>query len=428
MSNETTNRLNELLPELISNSGDTKEFAKKFRKLIKESGGTKGFVSAESILKTLTKTIYEAILDEELEEHLGYERNGTSPDGNYRNGKSSKSVKSTMGAIEMDIPRDRHSSFEPLLVKKHQRNLGKIEDLILSLYSRGLSTREIEAHIKEIYDVQISPTLVSRITDRVIEERKTWQSRPLDAMYPILYLDGIRYSVTQDARVISKVVYVAIGVSMTGQQDVLGLWMAENEGAQFWLSVCNDLKARGVKDILIACVDGLKGLPEAIQATFNQADVQLCVVHMIRAATRFISYKDRKAFCADLKLIYNAPTLEAAELARDTVVEKWGNKYPGSVKVWMDNWNRITTFFNYPVEIRKFIYTTNQIENLNSVLRKNSAAKKVFPSDEALLKILYMNTREQTKKWTTRKGWDVIINQLFILFPERIAAVKLDVI
>jgi transposase-like protein len=426
MTNEKPNYLNELLPELLTNHGDTKLLKKKIHKLVKEAGGVKNFIHPDEILRSLTKTVYEALLDEELDDHLGYEKNGTSPSGNYRNGSSSKTVKSTTGPIEMDIPRDRNGSFDPILVKKHQRNLGKIEDLIISLYSRGLSTREIEAHIKEIYDVQISPTLVSRITDRIIEERKAWQSRPLEAVYPILYLDGIRYSVNQDSRVISKVVYVAIGVSMTGKQDVLGLWMAENEGAQFWLSVCNDLKARGVKDILIACVDGLKGLPEAIQATFNQADVQLCVVHMIRAATRFISYKDRKAFCADLKSIYNAPTVEAAEMARDALVEKWGSKYPGSVKVWLDNWTRITTFFNYPVEIRKFIYTTNQIENLNSVLRKNSSTKKVFPSDEALLKLLYVNTLEQIKKWTSRRGWDIIINQLFILFPERLAAVKLE--
>lgn len=426
MSNKTNDIFTEHLPELIAHSGDRKELGKRVRKLIKEGGGARAITNPDSIIRSLTKTILEAMLKEELDEHLGYEKHGNSLDGNVRNGSSPKKVKSITGQIEMDIPRDRNGTFEPVVIEKHRRNLGKIEDLVLSLYSRGLSTREIEAHIKEIYDIDVSPTLVSKITDRIVEERKQWQSRPLEQLYPILYLDGIRYPVNHDGRVIQKVVYVAIGVSMTGKQDVLGLWLAENEGAQFWLSVCNDIKARGVQDILIACVDGLKGLPEALQSAFPSADVQLCVVHMIRAATRFISFKDRKLFCGDLKAIYNAPTLEAAELAREKLEEKWAEKYPASVAVWKSNWDRISVFFKYPVEIRKFIYTTNQIENLNSVLRKNSAARKVFPSDESLLKLLYLNTIEQTKKWTHRQGWDTVINQLFVLFPERLSATRMQ--
>jgi transposase-like protein len=420
MTDNTNLSLIDQLPELVANQADRKSLKKRIRKAIKDAGGASAITDPGMVIRELTKAVYEAMLEEELEQHLGYERNGESPAGNYRNGSSSKTMKSRLGPVELDIPRDREGSFAPIVVKKHQRSLGGIDELVISLYSRGLSTREIEAHLKEIYDVDVSPALVSKITERLTDERKLWQSRPLESLYPILYLDGIRYPVNQDGRVIKKVVYIAIGVSVSGKQDVLGLWIAENEGAQFWLSVCNDLKSRGVQDILIACVDGLKGLPQAIQAAFPTADVQLCVVHMIRAATRFISFKDRKAFCADLKAIYTAPTLEAAELAREQLEEKWESRYPASVRVWKDNWELIVTFFRYPPEIRKFIYTTNQIENLNSVLRKNSAARKVFPSDDSLLKLLYVNTLEQTKKWTHRQGWDTVINQLSIIFGDRL--------
>jgi len=421
MTDTTQLSLIDQLPELVANQADQKSLKKRIRKAIKEAGGTSAITDPGMVIRELTKAVYEALLEEELEQHLGYERHGESPDGNYRNGSSSKTLKTRLGPVDLDIPRDRNGSYEPVAVKKHQRSLGGIDDMVISLYSRGLSTREIEAHLKEIYGVDVSPALVSKITERLTDERKLWQSRPLESLYPILYLDGIRYSVNHDGRVIKKVVYVAIGVSISGKQDVLGLWIAENEGAQFWLSVCNDLKSRGVRDILIACVDGLKGLPEAIQAAFPKSDVQLCVVHMIRAATRFISFKDRKAFCADLKAIYTAPTLEAAELARNQLEEKWESRYPASVRVWRDNWELLVTFFRYPPEIRKFIYTTNQIENLNSVLRKNSAARKVFPNDDSLLKLLYVNVLEQTKKWTHRQGWDTVVNQLAIIFGDRLA-------
>ena len=420
MTNTFNLSLMNQLPELVGQQTDRKGLKQRIREAIKDAGGPSAITDPGMVIRELTKAVYEALLEEELEQHLGYERNGESSDGNYRNGSASKTVKSKLGPVQLDVPRDRNGSFEPIAVKKHQRSLGGLDDLVISLYSRGMSTREIEAHLKEIYGVDVSPALVSKITERLTEDRKLWQSRALKLIYPILYLDGIRFSVNQDGRVIKKVVYVAIGVSISGQQDVLGLWIAENEGAQFWLSVCNDLKSRGVQDILIACVDGLKGLPEAIQAAFPKADVQLCVVHMIRAATRFISFKDRRAFCADLKAIYTAPTIEAAEVARKQLEEKWGEKYPASVRVWKDNWELIVTFFRYPPEIRKFIYTTNQIENLNSVLRKNAAARKVFPSDDSLLKLLYINTLEQTKKWTHRKGWDTVINQLAIMFGDRL--------
>jgi transposase-like protein len=420
MTDTTQLSLIDQLPELVANQADQKSLKKRIRKAIKEAGGTSAITDPGMVIRELTKAVYEALLEEELEQHLGYERHGESPDGNYRNGSSSRTLKTRLGPVDLDIPRDRNGSYEPVAVKKHQRSLGGIDDMVISLYSRGLSTREIEAHLKEIYGVDVSPALVSKITERLTDERKLWQSRPLESLYPILYLDGIRYSVNHDGRVIKKVVYVAIGVSISGKQDVLGLWIAENEGAQFWLSVCNDLKSRGVRDILIACVDGLKGLPEAIQAAFPKSDVQLCVVHMIRAATRFISFKDRKAFCADLKAIYTAPTLEAAELARNQLEEKWESRYPASVRVWRDNWELLVTFFRYPPEIRKFIYTTNQIENLNSVLRKNSAARKVFPNDDSLLKLLYVNVLEQTKKWTHRQGWDTVVNQLAIIFGDRL--------
>lgn len=408
------------LPELLSLSSDPNALRKQMRRIIKDCGGSSAIADPSSVIRHLTKTFYEALIDQELEQHLGYEVNGESPNGNYRNGRTKKKVKSAVGPFELEIPRDRNGTFEPIAIKKHQRSLAGIDDMVISLYSRGLSTREIEAHLSEIYGLDVSPSLVSRITERLIEERKVWQSRPLQPVYPILYLDGIRYAVQQDGRVVKKVVYVVVGVSLQGTQDVLGLWMSENEGAQFWMSVCSDLKSRGVQDVIIACVDGLKGLPEAIQAVFPKADVQLCVVHMIRNATRFISFKDRRAFCADLKLVYNAPTLEAAELALSKLEEKWEKKYPASVKVWRNNWDRISVFFQYPIEIRKFVYTTNQIENLNSVLRKNSAARKVFPSDDALLKLLYVNVFDQTKKWTQRQKWDSVINQLAVMFHDRL--------
>jgi transposase-like protein len=420
MSANESNILIDNLPALLEKLSEPKELQKHLGKLIKEAGGAAAIGDPDALLRGLAKYVYQALLQGELDHHLGYETHGESPDGNYRNGTSTKTLRSSDGPVELDIPRDRKGTFEPIAVKKYQRTLGNIDQMVISLYTRGMSVREIEAHVKEIYGVDVSPTLVSRITERLTEERKNWQNRPLESVYPILYLDGIRYAVNTDGRVINKVVYVAIGVSVAGRQEVLGLWIAENEGAQFWLAVCNDLKARGVQDVLVACVDGLKGLPEAIMAAFPKADVQLCVVHMIRCATKFISFRDRKAFCADLKTIYNAPTLEAAEHAKSDLEEKWKDQYPASVRVWSDNWEKISTFFRYPVEIRKFIYTTNQIESLNSVLRKNTAARKVFPNDEALLKLLYANTINLTKKWTHRQGWDTVINQLAIMFGDRL--------
>lgn len=418
--NETKPSFIDELPKLIEAARDGKPIKEQLRKHIKDAGGPAAMPEPTVVLKQLMKTYYEALLETEMDNHLGFERNGESPDGNYRNGTSPKAMRTHLGEVQLEIPRDREGEFQPIAVKKHQRSLASFDDAIISLYTRGLTTREIEAHLKDIYGVDVSPAFVSKVTDRVNEERKSWQARPLEQVYPILYMDGVRFPVNTDGRVINKVVYVAIGISLAGRPDVLGLWLAENEGAQFWLNVCNDLKSRGVEDILVACVDGLKGLPDAIKAVFHDADVQLCVVHMIRAATRFISFKDRKPFCADLKAVYSAPTLEAALMALDSLEGKWQAKYPGSVRTWRDNWTLISTFFSYPPDIRRFIYTTNKIENLNGVLRKNTRNRRVFPNDEALLKILYLNIVNFTDRWTIRQNWGTVINQLSIIFGDRI--------
>jgi transposase-like protein len=429
MTNQTTEPRIDLLselPGLLQKNLSGKELTAELQRLIKAAGGPSQAPDGDTFMRHLMSSYHKAMLECEMEQHLGYERNGESPTGNYRNGTSKKRVKSNVGELTIEVPRDRQGTFDPVVVKKHQSTLPTFQEAIISLYTRGLTTREIEAHIKEIYGTEVSPTFVSRVTERLTEERKTWQARPLDPVYPVLYLDGIRFPVQADGRVIKKVVYVAVGIDVRGKPDVLGLWAAENEGAQFWLHVCTELKNRGVKDVLIACVDGLKGLPEALEATFQKVDIQLCVVHMIRAATRFISYKDRRPFCADLKTIYSSPTLEAAELQLDELEKKWGKKYPGSIRVWRDNWNRISVFFKYSPEIRKFIYTTNNIENLNACLRKNTRSRKIFPSDDALLKILYLNILNFTKKWSHRQGWDTILQQLVILEGDRLAAALED--
>ena len=395
------------------------ELGKRLQAIVQTQSGVG---DGHDFVKKLTQEVYNAMLEAEMKEHLGYgwhEPEGRGS-GNSRNGKLSKKVIADVGELAIETPRDRNGTFEPKIIGKRQTKLNHFSGKIISLYARGLTTREIEEHLQEIYGIDVSESFISRVTDEVKERVTEWQNRPLESLYSVIYFDGIRFNVREDGRVKNKVVYVCYGLSVSGQPDVLGLWISENEGAGFWLGICNELKSRGVRDILIACVDGLSGLPEAIESVFPQVDVQLCVVHQIRAVCKYINWKDRKDFCQDMKAIYGAPTLEAADLALEQLDEKWGKKYPAAIKSWRQNWVRLTAFFKYPIELRVLIYTTNAIENLNSVLRKNTRNRKVFPSDDALMKILYLNIFNITTKWTVKQNWGIIFNQLSMLYDQRI--------
>jgi len=396
-------------------------------KQVKSAGGTAAFYAQGDFMKGMMKTMMEALLEAEMDEHLGFEKNNAEPKetSNRRNGKGKKTVRGDFGEVEIATPRDREASFEPAIVKKGQKSVGSFTDKVLSLYTRGMTTREIEEHLREMYEIDISPQFVSRAVEGVHEALTEWQNRPLEALYPVVYVDGL-YVTTRAGEnrgaVVKRCIYVVLGVSVSGQQEVLGLWIQDTEGARFWLKVFNDLKARGVRDALILCGDGLGGLPEAAISVFPQVDVQLCVVHHIRAVTRYVSFQDRKKFCGDMKPIYNAPTVEAAELALKEFEKKWGERYPASIDSWKRNWERLTAFYKYPVEIRKIVYTTNGIESLNAQLRKNTSNRKVFPTENSVLALLYLNIQNFTTRWTKRQGWDRLMNQLSIMFSERITA------
>ena len=410
---------------------DAKSFEKQLLAQVKAAGGTKAFYAKHDIIKELLKSTFQALLNAEMEEHLGYEKH--SPRGentsNARNGRGKKKVRGDFGEVEIETPRDRDASFDPALIKKRQTSVGNFADKIVSLYARGMTTREIEDHLREMYQIEVSPQFITRATEKVQEEIIEWQNRPLEAVYPVVYVDGLMVSVRSGnnaGAVTRKCVHIVLGVSCSGRQDVLGLWIEESEGARFWLKVFNDLKARGVQDILILCGDGLKGLPDAVESVFPNTDVQLCVVHQIRNATKFVSFKDRKAFCADMRPIYTAPTIEAAELALAEFAAKWEARYPMSIASWRNNWGALTTFFKYPVELRKIIYTTNAIESLNAQLRKNTSNRKVFPNDDSVIKILFLNVKNFTNKWNKRQGWDIVMNQLSLIFGDRLAPGLID--
>lgn len=369
----------------------------------------------------LTKIVVEAALNVELDEHLGYSKHEKSESGNSRNGYTSKTLRTEDGQIELNTPRDRHSSFEPRLVKKGQTRFTSMDDKILSLYAKGMTTREIVATFKEMYGADVSATLVSNVTDAVIDRVTEWQSRPLDAIYPIVYLDCIVLKIRQDKQVINKAVYLALGVNMDGHKELLGLWLSENEGAKFWLNVLTELQNRGVKDILIACVDGLKGFPDAISTTFPNTQIQLCIVHMIRNSVKFVPWKDYKPVTADLKQIYQSVTEEEALLALDQFSERWDGKYPQISRSWRTHWNNLNTLFNYPKDIRKAIYTTNAIESLNSVIRKAIKKRKLFPTDDSAKKVIYLAIQDASKKWTMPiKNWKSALNRFMIEFEQRL--------
>jgi transposase-like protein len=371
----------------------------------------------------LTKMTVEAALGAEMEDHLGYEKHAPEGrnTGNSRNGKSSKKLKGKHGEVEIDTPRDRNGTFEPKLLGKYQTRLTAFDDQILCLYAKGMTTRQIVDAFQEMYGAEVSSTLVSKVTDAVIDQMTEWQSRPLDPLYPIVYLDCIVVKVRQNKQVINKSIYIALGIDLEGHKQLLGLWIAETEGAKFWLSVLTELKNRGLEDILIACVDGLSGFPQAIEAVYPETRIQLCIVHMVRNSLKYVSWKDYKAVTRDLKKIYQAPTEAEARRALEAFGEAWDEKYCRISKIWESHWPYLITFFDYPPEIRKAIYTTNAIESLNSVIRKATRQRKIFPHDESALKVTFMAIRAASQKWTRPiQNWKDALNQFIIQFEDRV--------
>ena len=374
------------------------------------------------LLKQLTKKLVERALEAEMAEHLGHGKHEpvANPAGNTRNGRSKKTLKGEFGELPIKIPRDRHGSFEPQLIPKHQTRWTGFDDKILSLYARGMSVREIQGHLEDMYGTEVSPTLISSVTDAVLDEVKTWQSRPLEALYPIVYLDCIHVKVRDSGAVRVKAVYLALGINLAGEKELLGLWIAQTEGAKFWLQVVTELKNRGVADIFIACVDGLKGFPEAIEAVYPKTAVQLCIVHLVRYSLNYVSWKLRKDVAADLRAIYTAATVEEAGRQLDAFEEKWGEAYPSIGQSWRRNWPRVIPFFDYPPEIRKVIYTTNAIESVNMGLRKVTKNRGSFPSDDALLKLFYLALKNISAKWTMPiRDWKAALNRFTIQFEDR---------
>jgi transposase-like protein len=370
----------------------------------------------------LTKVTVEAALNAELDDHLGFDRHEQSETDNNRNGYTSKTIRTEVGQFELDTPRDRAGSFEPKLVKKHQRRFTSMDDKIIFLYAQGMTTREIVATFKEMYGADVSPTLISKVTDAVIEQVVEWQSRPLDAIYPIVYLDCIVVKIRQDKKVINKAIYLALGVNVEGHKELLGLWLSENEGAKFWLNVLTELQNRGVKDILIACVDGLKGFPDAINTAFPETQIQLCIVHMVRNSLKYVPWKDYKGVTADLKKIYKSATEDEALLELDKFAARWDEKYPQISRSWRNHWPNLNTLFGYPEDIRRAIYTTNAIESLNSVIRKVIKKRKLFPTDDSAMKVIYLAVQQASKKWTMPiHNWKPAMNRFMIEFEDRLA-------
>jgi len=357
-------------------------------------------IGEHGLLKQLTKALVERALEAEMEAHLGHARSETvtNPAGNTRNGKSRKTLKGEFGNLPVEIPRDRQGSFEPQLIPKHQTRWNGFDEKIISLYARGMTVREIQGHLEEMYGAEVSPTLISSVTDAVVDEVKVWQSRPLDALYPIVYLDCIHVKVRDAGSVRAKAVYLALGINLNGEKELLGIWIAQTEGAKFWLQVITELKNRGVQDIFIACVDGLKGFPEAIETIYPKTDVQLCIVHMVRYSLNYVSWKLREQVALGLKAVYGAATVEEAEQRMDEFEAEWGAAYPPIVQSWRRNWNRLIPFFDYPPEVRRVIYTTNAIESVNMSLRKITKNRGSFPNDEALLKLFYLALNNISKK------------------------------
>jgi putative transposase len=391
--------------------------------LLKDYKNPIDLLGENGLLKQLTKSLVETALESEITQDLGYSKYDKSGynSGNSRNGKSKKIIKSDQGNIEIEVPRDRNSEFEPQIIQKGQNRFEGFDDKILSMYSRGMTTRDIKDHLKDIYQVEVSADFISKVTDAVLEDVKEWQNRPLEKIYPIVYLDCLVVKVRDEGRIINKSVFIAIGVTLEGQKEVLGLWIERNEGAKFWLSVITELKNRGVEDIYIACVDGLKGFPEAINTIYPETEVQLCIVHMVRNSLKYVSYKVKKELAKDLKSIYRAVNAESAEKALNDFSAKWDEKYPMISRSWRSNWDKIIPFLSYPNEIRRVIYTTNAIESLNMTLRKVIKNRASFPNDTAVFKLLYLALERISKKWTMPiKEWGCALNQFAIIYGDRV--------
>jgi len=371
-------------------------------------------------LKSIQKRGVEKILEGELDAHLDYEKHQKSTNPNSRNGYSTKKIKTSLGESEIKVPRDRKSSFNPMMVPKRESIIDGVENVIISLYAKGMSNSDIEEQIREVYDFDISTSTISRITDRISNDIVAWQNRPLEPVYLITWMDGIVFKVRENSKVINKTMYIAVGLRRDGKKEVLGLWLGKNESAAFWMSVLTDMKARGVEDLLITATDNLNGFTQTIRNVFPESTTQICVVHQIRNSSRYVVWKDKKEFSADMKEIYNAPTKNAAEAALNDFAQKWESKYSYAVKSWRNNWEELTVFYDFPVEIRKIIYTTNLIENLNGKIRKYTKNKLSFPTDNAVMKSTFLALRESTKKWTMPiRNWGIILDQFLTIFEER---------
>jgi len=392
--------------------------------LLKAAKTPNDLFGPEGLFHRLKGALMERILDAELTEHLGFERNAVEGRGksNSRNGYTTKTVQTETGPVDIRVPRDRAGSFEPQLVAKYQRRLEGFDDKVLALYARGMSVRDIQGHLRELYGTDVAPELISRVTDAVLEEARAWQSRPLDAVYPIVYIDALFVSVRSEGTVKKKAVYIALGTTTEGQRDVLGLWMDGSEGARFWLNALTELKNRGVQDILFVCCDGLTGLPQAIESAFPKAVVQTCIVHMIRASLRYVPFAERKHIVGALRAIYGADTEDVARLALDAFDERFGRKYPGITKLWQNRWNEVVPFLAYPEEIRRILYTTNAIESLNFQLRKVLRPKGHFPSDDAVLKIVFLAIKHASLHWKPARDWTRAIAHFAIIFGDRLPA------
>lgn len=381
-------------------------------------------VGKNGLMQKLLKDVMQQLLEAEMDEALGrerYERIDMDEEKNYRNGHSKKNVRSSFGEVELDIPRDRKSKFEPVDVKKYQTECSELDKKIIGLYARGMTTRDIQAELEELYGIEVSPGMISNITDKVMASAAEWQNRMLDEIYPIVYMDAIHFKVRDDHRIVTKAAYICMGIDMEGYKDILGIWIGEAEGAKFWLSVCNDLSNRGVKDIFIACMDGLRGLPDAVRTVFPNVCIQNCIIHQIRNSMKYVPYKDRKEFMVDLKKVYKASTEEIALAQLDALKEKWDNKYSNVIDSWYVNWDKLSTFFTFTEGIRKMIYTTNALEGFNRQLRKYTKTRTVFPTYDSLRKSLYLATDVVMKKWTSPiPNWGLILSQFMIMFGDRI--------
>ena len=390
---------------------------------LKDYQSPEDVLGENGILKQLTKAVLERAMQAELTHHLGYEKHSLTGNnsGNSRNGKSKKTLKGDFGNLPIEVPRDRNASFEPQIIPKGETRFAGFDDKILSLYARGMTTRQIQQHLEEIYQVEVSPSLISTVTDAILDEVKAWQSRPLESLYPIVYLDCLMVKIRDNGHMQNKAIYLAIGINREGLKEALGIWVAQTEGARFWLTVMTELKNRGVQDIFIACVDGLKGFPEAIEAVFPKTQVQLCIVHLVRNSLNYVGWRERKTVAADLRQIYTSPSREAAEQELRRFAEKWDERFPLIAQMWQRNWERVAVFFAYPEEIRRVIYTTNAIESVNMGLRKIIKNRGSFPNDEAAMKLIYLALQNISQKWTMSvKDWKAALNRFAIVFGERL--------